>query len=95
MARFGRDLERRFACSGIDRSSYLLEVSPGPAPRLRIDGDALVEFDGERRCYRIVVQTSDVTRVILETSDFGNVDKFVCQYIVDQFAESTARAFTS
>jgi hypothetical protein len=92
LTRLCRDLRRRLAQSGAN-PGFIVEVAPGPVPRLRIDGDAFAEFDGERRCYRFTVQASEVTQVILETSDFSRVEEFAARYIVDRITASTVRAF--
>lgn len=87
---FGRELKQRFARCGVDHDPFLLEVMHGPPPRLWIDNGAFVECDDVLSQYRVIVQASDATRIVVETSDFSRIDTFVGHYIVDKITQGTS-----
>jgi hypothetical protein len=80
---FARELRQRFANCGIQQPEpFKLEITGGSTPRLCIDASAFVEFEREPSCYRLIVQASRTTRVVVETLDFKHLDALVGQYIV-------------
>ncbi len=94
LERFARDLKRRFVRGQVDAGSFALQMSNSPSPRLWLDSEAFVECD-DACGYRIIVRTSDATRVIQETSDFASIDRFVGHYIVGKVTDTLSEALTS
>ena len=83
-------LRSRLADRGPEHDPLLLMMSRGPRSRLSIDRMAYVEFHNDRAEFRVAIEASPRTKVILETADFDAVVDFVGQYIAARLAERPA-----
>jgi hypothetical protein len=83
-------LRSRFADRGPERDPLLLIISRGLRSRLSIDRMAYVEFHKDRAEFRVAIEASPQTKVILETADFDAVVDFVGQYISARLAAPRA-----
>jgi hypothetical protein len=83
-------LRSRLADRGPKHDPLLLMMSRGARSRLSIDRMAYVEFHNDRAEFRVAIEASPQTKVILETADFDAVVDFVGQYIAARLAERPA-----
>ena len=83
-------LRSRLADRGPEHDPLLLMMSRGPRSRLSIDRMAYVEFHNDRAEFRVAIEASPRTKVILETADFDAVVDFVGQYVAARLAELPA-----
>lgn len=83
-------LRSRLADRGPEHDPLLFMMSRGLRSRLSIDRMAYVEFHNDRAEFRVAIEASPQTKVILETADFDAVVDFVGQYIAARLAELPA-----
>jgi hypothetical protein len=99
LERLARELRQSFERGGFARgggdSLFALDVTAGPRPRLLIDQAAFVACNAEAQAWQVVVDHGSDTRVTLDSSDFGSVERFVRLYIVGRISELTEGAFLS
>ena len=86
LVRLGDLLRSRLADRGPEHDPLLLMMSRGLRSRLSIDRMAYVEFHNDRAEFRVAIEASPQTKVILETADFDVVVDFVGQYIAARLA---------
>jgi hypothetical protein len=83
-------LRSRLADRSPEHDPLLFTMSRGLRSRLSIDRMAYVEFHNDRAEFRVAIEASPQTKVILETADFDAVVDFVGQYISARLAELPA-----
>jgi hypothetical protein len=83
-------LRSRLADRSPEHDPLLFMMSRGLRSRLSIDRMAYVEFHNDRCEFRVAIEASPQTKVILETADFDAVVDFVGQYISARLAEFPA-----
>jgi hypothetical protein len=83
-------LRSRLADRSPEHDPLLFTMSRGLQSRLSIDRMAYVEFFSDRAEFRVAIEASPQTKVILETADFDAVVDFVGQYISARLAELPA-----
>jgi hypothetical protein len=82
------ELLRRRVEELVPRSERLtLTLSHHPALRLSIDESAFVEFDTRSGEFNLVIEAPSGTRMIIQTTDFDAVVKFVLQYVVEKLSD--------
>lgn len=82
------ELLRRRVGELVPRSERLsLLLSHHPALRLSIDESAFVEFDAPTAEFNLVIEAPSGTRMIIQTTDFDAVVKFVLQYVVEKLSD--------
>ena len=82
------DLLRRRVDELVPRCERLsLTLSHHPMLRLSVDESAYVEFDARSSEFHLVIEAPSGTRMIIETTDFDAVVKFVLQYIVEKLSD--------
>ncbi|QUS42275.1 hypothetical protein RPMA_06025 [Tardiphaga alba] len=82
------DLLRRRVDELVPRCERLsLVLSHCPQLRLSIDDGAYVEFDASCAEFYLVIEAPSGTRMIIETTDFDAVVKFVLQYVVEKLSD--------
>jgi hypothetical protein len=64
-----------------------LTLSHHPALRLSIDESAFIEFDARSAEFNLVIEAPSGTRMIIQTTDFDAVVKFVLQYVVEKLSD--------
>ena len=64
-----------------------LTLSHHPALRLSIDESAFIEFDAPSAEFNLVIEAPSGTRMIIQTTDFDAVVKFVLQYVVEKLSD--------
>ncbi|WP_398479510.1 hypothetical protein [Tardiphaga sp.] len=64
-----------------------LTLSHHPALRLSIDESAFIEFDASSAEFNLVIEAESGTRMIIQTTDFDAVVKFVLQYVVEKLSD--------
>jgi hypothetical protein len=82
LAQLAQDLRADFDTAAEDDDPLHFTLTPGPEQRLWIDSTAHVDVRDDLLPYRVVLGDALTTRIILETSDFAEVRKFVCQYLL-------------
>ncbi|WP_244443467.1 hypothetical protein [Bradyrhizobium sp. Ai1a-2] len=95
LVRLADVLRRRLAQQGPDHDPLLLTISRSPGSRLLIDGAAYVDYLSDLSTYRAAVEAVPDTRVIVETSDFDTLVRFIVQYLADRLSEPAATEVTS
>jgi hypothetical protein len=83
-------LRSRLADRSPEHDPLMFTISRGLRSRLSVDRTAYVEFHNDRAEFRVAIEASPQTRVILETADFDAVVDFVGQYISARLAEFPA-----
>lgn len=86
MVRLAEQLRARIARSGVNRDSFVLTMWRRRYVRLIIDGAAQLEFCPETDIYRLVIGTERDIRIIVETTDFDSVVRFIAQYVTDRLS---------
>lgn len=88
LVKLAEQLRRRVASNKSKRGSFLLTLSRHPHSRLTIDGAAHVNFHSDSATFHLVIELVQDTRIMVETSDFDTVVKFVVQYVVDRLEDA-------
>lgn len=84
------ELLRRRVAELVPQSDRLsLTLSHHPLLRLSIDESAYVEFDTHSTEFDLVIEAPSGTRMIIQTTDFDAVVKFVLQYVVEKLSDET------
>ncbi len=83
-------LRNRIADRGSEWDAVLPQMSRWPRSRLSIDLRTYIEFHQECGEYRVVIEASAGTKVILETADFDVVVDYVLQYVAGRLTEPAA-----
>ena len=82
LAQLAQELRADLDTAAEDDDPLLFTLTQGPEQRLWIDSTAHVDVRDDQLPYRVVLGDVLTTRIILETSDFAEVRKFVCQYLL-------------
>ncbi|MGO4712926.1 hypothetical protein [Bradyrhizobium sp. 2TAF24] len=69
-------------------ASLMLALDRGVHSRLTIDQAAYVEFHGVRGTYHAVIEAAADTTVMLDTTDFDTLVRFVMQYVTERPADT-------
>lgn len=80
-------LRNRLANPRSERDPLLLKMSRDPTSRLAIDDAAYVEFLSDQATYHVVIEAGSDTKVMLDTTDFDTLVRFVAQYVTERPAE--------
>ncbi len=89
LVRLAELLRRRVAELVPQCERLSLTLSHHPALRLSIDESAFIEFDAPSTEFNLVIEAPSGTRMIIQTTDFDAVVKFVLQYIVEKLSDDT------
>jgi hypothetical protein len=87
LVRLAELLRRRVAELVPQCERLSLTLSQHPALRLSIDESAYVEFDAPSAEFNLVIEAPSGTRMIIQTTDFDAVVKFVLQYVVEKLSD--------
>jgi hypothetical protein len=87
LVRLAELLRRRVAELVPQCERLSLTLSHHPALRLSIDESAYVEFDAPSAEFNLVIEAPSGTRMIIQTTDFDAVVKFVLQYVVEKLSD--------
>jgi hypothetical protein len=82
-------LRSRIAARSPRHDLFLLALSREPWSRLRIDQASYVEVEPGRAVYRLNVELAPVTSLIIETTEFDQIVRFVIEYVNDRLAEAS------
>jgi hypothetical protein len=83
-------LRSRIAACSPRHDPFLLALSREPWSRLHIDQASYVEVEPGRAVYRLNVELAPVTVLIIETTDFDQIVRFVVEYVNDRLADASA-----
>ncbi|WP_244499725.1 hypothetical protein [Tardiphaga robiniae] len=89
LVRLAELLRRRVAELVPQFDRLLLTLSRHPLLRLSIDESAYIEFDTQSTEFDLVIEAPSGTRMIIQTTDFDAVVKFVLQYVVEKLSDET------
>ncbi|MEW6639078.1 MAG: hypothetical protein AB1586_01140 [Pseudomonadota bacterium] len=70
------------------QTPLVLTVARGTHARLTIDQAAYVEFHSGRGTYHAVIEAAADTTVMLDTTDFDTLVRFVMQYVAERPADT-------
>lgn len=87
LVRLAELLRRRVAELVPQCERLSLTLSHHPALRLSIDESAFIEFDAPSAEFNLVIEAPSGTRMIIQTTDFDAVVKFVLQYVVEKLSD--------
>lgn len=87
LVRLAELLRRRVAELVPQCERLSLTLSHHPALRLSIDESACIEFDAPSAEFNLVIEAPSGTRMIIQTTDFDAVVKFVLQYVVEKLSD--------
>jgi hypothetical protein len=94
LVRLAEVLRSRLVERGPDHDPLLLTISRFSGSRLLIDGVAYVDYLSDLSTYRAAVEAVPDTKVIVETSDFDTLVRFIVQYLNDRLSEPAATEAT-
>ncbi|WPO40269.1 hypothetical protein [Tardiphaga sp. 42S5] len=87
LVRLAELLRRRVAELVPQFDCLSLTLSHRPLLRLSIDDNAYIEFDTHSTEFDLVIEAPSGTRMIIQTTDFDAVVKFVLQYVVEKLSD--------
>ncbi len=87
LVRLAELLRRRVAELVPQCERLSLMLSHHPALRLSIDESAFIEFDAPSAEFNLVIEAPSGTRMIIQTTDFDAVVKFVLPYVVEKLSD--------
>jgi hypothetical protein len=87
LVRLAELLRRRVAELVPQWERLALTLSHHPALRLTLDQSAFIEFDAPSGEFNLVIEAPSGTRMIIQTTDFDAVVKFVLQYVVEKLSD--------
>jgi hypothetical protein len=94
LVRLADVLRSRLAQQRPDHDPLLLTISRSPGSRLLIDGAAYVDYLSDSSTYRAAVEAKPDTKVIVETSDFDTLVRFIVHYLTDRLSDPAATEAT-